>query len=169
MSQPAIRQAVHITGHRAVGDLSSEMVLLIDAVKDAPPPGTYLFMSPHGGYRCTLRGYKKRTTADGTVVSEIMPIEVQFVEGKYKTDDSEIGEMMLADKRRGRGYYSFEDLVALKKSAVEGQLERLAQQVADSGLDPSDLSARLSRILGGQKTFTMPPVEEAKDKGKGGK
>ena len=164
MQQPAIRQPIHITGHRAIGEKASEMILLIDVIKDAPPEGTWLFVSPHGGYRISLRPYKKRTTADGTVISEIMPIETQFIEGKYRTDDPELAKLFLEDERRGHGFYAFEDLVALKKEAIEGQLEKLAKQVADSGIDPSDLQARLSRILGGQKTFEMPKDEAAKGK-----
>lgn len=166
--QPAIRQPVHITGHRAIGDHKSEMVLLIDAIQDAPPEGTAFFVSPHGGYRITLRGYAKRTAVDGTVLGETFPIEVQFVEGKYRTDDPTKIELLLKDKRRGHGYYAFEDLVAMKKEAVETQIERLAQQVAASGIDPSDLQARLSRILGGQKTFQMPK-DETKDESKNAK
>lgn len=164
-TQPAIRQAVHITGFRAIGDHQSEMKLLIDTIADAPPEGTWLFMSPHSGYRIGLRSYKKRTAADGTVLGEIHPIECQFVEGKYRTDDPEVAKLLMEDKRRGKGYYDFHDLVALKKEAVETKMERLAQEIASSGVDSADLTARLNRILTGKKEFEMPKdakVEETK-------
>lgn len=169
MNQPVVRQPVHITGHRAIGEQASDMVLLIDTIRDAPQEGTFVFASPHKGFRILLRPYKKRTTADGTVISEIQPIDIQFEQGKYVTEDKEIADLLMKDKRRGKGYYAFEDLVAMKQTAVDAQFDAVARQAAEMGMTQEDLSARLGRILGGEKVFDVKGTAEAVKESKGGK